>query len=630
LIKYQDQKWYKEIIQVRKNDDLRGYKLFKGNKESRVKGWIAEEYLAGKFIDDKDGLIHFDAQDQDLNPIIPIDLDKNKVGMDLDKAIELGIRDIDYTKYDTITVLDENMIERTYIQPTPRSMAQAEIDRIKVTGKQPKAIANAKVRYELGRNTNVAEILTNTTSSISNRKNRELLIEHILNGDYGLLFSDTKKPGMVKIKEEDLLHVPIKLKNQIQYVHEGMYRAIVGGKKTRAFGINNDSKQIVKLIDRVWTDAMTRFKQSVVLKNPASLKTAVGFNVMMNSTLGVTPAEQVRWTREASNQISRNKKLIQNMAIAEAKGDTKAFQKAKNLLIDSELFRLELQGLATNVIDGLKGSSDLTSFLSSSIFQNKMLDSLVNQITMNQNTKTGNMTTQLFSWADTTGRYVAAKKFEKDGLSTHQAALKANALYSDMEQIAPIAIQLMDDYGVAPFIKWWTQTTPGIMKAVGNKPWLAIPIAVGTYALSQQMEASDPKNKMLSHNMSGINPIEQSFDYAESQFKGKWEDIYYSTRNNPNLGYYLAKKTILENYLPAMFNKPLDRIVLEYSKATKKKREMDMTKVAIRSLKSMIIPDRGADYRGEYGLKYLPDSRGGTQSLAEWMFPKTKVNHKGY
>ncbi len=431
---------------------------------------------------------------------------------------------------------------------------------------------------------------------------------------------------MIPMKQKDLDRLPPELKGKMQFVHKGMYDMIVGRQKVRAFGINNDSKQWVKVIDRLWTDSIKRFKQNVVLKNPSSHKNALGFNIMMNSSIGVTPKEQYMWTKDASRQMKENKKLIADYSKYKAMGNTTAATRARNKLLESDLFLFEMAGLSTNVVEGLRGNKDLTSYLASNIFKSNLLDSIVNQTIGTQGSKLGNLSTDSFTWLDTTGRYVAARKFEAQGASKGVAAWRANGLYADMEQIAPVAIQFMDDYGIAPFMKWWTQTAPGITKEVKNNAPLAITLGVAMYALSRELEERG-ETKASSVNMSSSNPIEQGVDFLEMTMYGKWEDMYYDTMHSEDYG-RSAFRRVGSNYLPSWLMKPIDQIWLEVNKAEKQKRDMDMASIAIKSAKSITYPNRSKDHRTATGKDFMPDNTGGTQALIEWLIPGSKVKYK--
>lgn len=53
------------------------------------------------------------------------------------------------------------------------------------------------------------------------------------------------------------------------------------------------------------------------------------------------------------------------------------------------------------------------------------------------------------------GRYMIVKKYMDDGMDIREASDKANSLFGDMDTMVPPVIELLDKYGLAPFLKWF-------------------------------------------------------------------------------------------------------------------------------------------------------------------------------
>ena len=618
--KYKDTDWYKSIISARKTDEARSRTLFTTNPKKVVKGWIHEEYDKNLMLNEEGKVVYNDTPGTE-HGLLGADLESNKVGKTLEQATW---KDIDYSKYDTKTYVNPKTMEKVeYIVATERSMAQAKKDRLKITGKEPMAIGGKEVREELGRNNDPIDILTNTTSSINEKETRRSIVKHTIDGDYGLLFAKEEKPGMVKLSDAEVKSLPYGLREHVKYVHKGFKRQLMGATKTQL-----GNSHIAKLIDKMWKESVTRRKRNIVLNNPASHKTAALYNLSIAGTLGATPKEVTRWHAQVAKESKSNEKLMKIYSAAKAQGKDTLAKKTMERLKKSELFQFELAGLATNVLDGLKDSGDLTSAMLSNLVGNKeLLDKAVNELLINQNSTLGKIATSSFSYIDTVGRFMAAKKIQQKNpkLTTVQVAQKANSLFGDMEQIAPVAIQAMDDYGVGMFAKWFSQTLPGTLQVVGENPTKAFLVTLGMFMLSQQLEQKDTtKNKMLSHNLSGANPVEANVDFAEMVSWGSWEDMYYSYKDNDLMSAMV--RSFGPNALPAIYTKPLNKYLIEKKREAEGKTSFNNFEWKV--FQSLLVPKRSQDY-SEGRTKAMPDTEGAVQAMVNSIFPSLD-NKKKY
>ena len=131
---------------------------------------------------------------------------------------------------------------------------------------------------------------------------------------------------------------------------------------------------------------------------------------------------------------------------------------------------------------------------------------MARNLNLNQNTVVGKHTLRTFSKIDTMGRYMIAKKYMDDGMDIKSASDKANSLFGDMDTMVPPSIELLDKYGLAPFLKWFTLTHPGLFKLTRENPKKVLAVAIGIYIFGQETDTS----------LASVNPIEGALDFADS------------------------------------------------------------------------------------------------------------------
>jgi len=93
-----------------------------------------------------------------------------------------------------------------------------------------------------------------------------------------------------------------------------------------------------------------------------------------------------------------------------------------------------------------------------------------------------------------------------NGMSMADAVHNANGLFGNMDKIVPPAIELLDKYGLVPFIKWFSLTTPKLLQVTKDNPVKAFALGVSIYSLASYTNT----------NLSSVNPIEAMIDFAES------------------------------------------------------------------------------------------------------------------
>jgi len=511
--KYKNEQWFKDVIQTRKIDKQRSKELFEQNGQSYVKGWIAEITDNGKMLRSDDNPMAENGFEVVRNTqpsyeagAIPISIEKNKVG----KTIEGSKRPINN-----------------------ETMNKAFENQMKITGKNDMKVAGEIIRKELGRTNDASQILAGTTASVMNKDARRTVVDTILQTkkDFPKIFSDTEQPNMMKIPPNVQKRMPYELQGEIRYIDKAMYRQIVGGESPT--WTNGEGNRALRVVGTMVRDLTKRFKQDVVLKNPSSYGNAEAMNVTLGLSVGIDPIKIAKYQKEALDEMANVKKLISEIAIAESLGkDTKTIQSQLN---KSELYQMEKIGLTTNAIEGVAGSGGIVSDMLSEATRGN-LDKITNEILLNQNSTLGKGTTKIFSAIDTSGRYMIAKGMINKGKSIEEAVLIANGLLGDMNQIAPALISTLDNNGIAPFLKWFTQITPMIMKQTKENPMKAFGVAAAVYMLGKASDTREDQfddNNFAGVNSAPWNPIGTPIDFAAD----KIESVSDKTK-----AYKLAKK----------------------------------------------------------------------------------------
>lgn len=467
------------------NNRKQSAELFGDNKEKFVKGYVKEFYDGGKHIVDQK--VIYDAEAKVEPGIIPSSLEAKKVGKVTDNT-----KNVSYS----------------YFKNQQEIIDYALANELKVTDKGFRQVQNESLRNEAGRSRDFARLVTETSHSIdekvAGRTIADDLLEELTKSDS--LISTKPKSGYREISLEQKDALPYSLKGNIRYVHEDYFDRILGREETRLTQKGKETagaNQQWKVADRILADFVSNFKQNVVLKNISSFKNAILVNQTIGAMAGVNPAKSFKMHREAYSQIKRNDNLRSRMAVLKARG--KPYEHIEARLMKSELYQMEQLGLSLNQLDGVRGDSSLLAHMLSDFTGNRF-DRIANEVLLNQKGTTGKFTTSVFSTIDTQGRFTLTKHFMDEGLSMQEAVNKANGLFGDMDQMAPVLVEAMDKYGAIPFLKWYTRTTPQLLKLAKDNPKKTALLSVAIYALSAESDI----------NFSTVNPIEAAIDFAES------------------------------------------------------------------------------------------------------------------
>jgi hypothetical protein len=167
---------------------------------------------------------------------------------------------------------------------------------------------------------------------------------------------------------------------------------------------------------------------------------------------------------------------------------------------------MERAGLSTNRVDGVLGDDDLLMTMvkekvargDTSVFK------VLQYLNLDQRTPIGKQTIRMFSMIDTAGRYAVVNHRLSQGVSMSEAVKEANGLFGDMDRMVPPVIEMLDKYSFVPFVKWYTVTTPRLMKLTKDNPKKALALGVAIYLLGQETDT----------NLSSVNPVEAATDFG--------------------------------------------------------------------------------------------------------------------
>lgn len=489
---------FNSLMDIADSQFQRSSSHFKHEKSlnKQVKGYLAEHYDGGKQIT-PDGKVIYDAESKFETGALGVDMTKNKVGR------------VDDTK------IDENMFTSE-----AQMIDFAEKNNLKITDKGWRKIPSAQLKDKAGRDHSLSQRLGATESSIEGKTAQHASVVKMLTdeGAYDSMFSKTAKDGFTAVSKEQTDRMPFIMKDEVKFVNTKYVDKLLGKSENRL--IRENATQLEKVADRAMSNMTTLFKQAVVLKNPASYKSA--FLVNFTTNLLVDP-NIVRASKNATKSFKAFKEyseLTRKFDLAKAKGETekykvfdhktKSYKSGTRTKYATELENNELQkyidlGLSINTLDGVRGQSSMLSYMASDITGNR-LDKIGNELLLNQRGNTGHITKTAFSYIDFQGRYMAIKSLENNGLSSADAVRRANDMFGQMDDMAPALIQMVDKYGALVFAKWLASVAPSIAKASVNNPKKALALTLGLYYMS------DITDIMFSN----VSPVEGTLDMAIS------------------------------------------------------------------------------------------------------------------
>lgn len=483
-------KEYKFAMNVIEEKKRKSKQLFANNPEDYVKGYMTEHYDGSYKIENQKVML--DADSKRTLGIIPIVADAKKVGS---PSKIVAPEELPSTGFATRQEMIDFALE----------------NEMKITDKGLRKVQNKKLREEAGRSRDFNKILTDTTASVEYKMAQRNIVKNIQNTamQESKLISNGPKEGFRELAEDEAAMLPIDLKEVIKYVNQEYAERLMGREE---FRIYKGDRQTFKVADRVWMDLVKRFKQNVVLKNTASHMNAIIVNQSLGATVGLSPVKNAKYAIEASKQMEANLKIMKKLALAKAEGRQKEVKSLQSKLEQSELWKMEQMGLSTNLLEGVRGNNALINDILSKATKG-YLDRATNIALANQGSVIGDIFAKSFSHIDTQGRYALTKHFMSKGKSMEQAVKEANGLFGDMDKMAPAMIEAIDKYGMIPFMKWFSLTTPMLMKIVKNNPLKAMAVSIAMLYLSDA----------LNWNNASQNPIGAAVDFAE---QGVTTDVF--------------------------------------------------------------------------------------------------------
>lgn len=485
-------------------------KLFTDSPDKFVKGYKAEVYLGNKRIDE-DGNIKYDAESKYEEGVLGSDRENDRVGKLLSDD---DVNSLGGTKFDSLADELEFMTK----------------NRLKKTNGQYRKISGSDIRREAGKTMDLAEVLSETHRSILTKVKERNVIDKVLQDivdDDSLLYSSTPKDGMIKLSIEQLNKLPFDLRSEMKYVNSELSTKLLGRDEVRLYssGGNNlksisefvgkklnknheyifkESEQVLKIADRLLSNLGTAFKQNVVLKNPTSYVNSMLVNQTIGLSAGLSPKQLYKYQSKCISDLKEMNMLLDKLTKQKLTGE-KLDKAMVNRLQNNMLYRMERAGLSTNRVEGVVGGDDLLS----SILEDHVpspIFKLARTLNLNQKTTAGRATLRWFSNIDTMGRYSIVQKLVDDGMHINDAVKEANGLYGDMDKMVPPVIEMLDKYGFAPFLKWFTLTSPKLLQLTKNNPKKAIAVGVTTYMLGSETNT----------NLNTVNPIEALIDFTDN------------------------------------------------------------------------------------------------------------------
>ncbi|MCH9712836.1 MAG: hypothetical protein K0U20_09455 [Proteobacteria bacterium] len=516
--------------------------LFQNNPEKMVKGFKSEVYKGNKFIDD-DGKVKYDAEQKYEEGVIGSERENKKVGTQfegdlpeqlLEKRMEdlqglsqkemKAVKQIFNITNDRRTKAQSKYIEDLWkkgskhlgrFKTLDEELKFMQDNRLKKTNGKYRQVAGDKIRYEAGKIDDLSEIIAETVRSTSEKLHEQGIIAKVLDeleGGKSNLFSKEPKANFVEMTKEQKAMIPFHLREDFNYINPQFIDKLLGRKEVRLFA-NDESSQAVKIADRLLNNLGVMFKQNVVLKNPTSYLNAM----LVNQTLGMAqkanPIKYAKYQKEAIRDLKEMKELVRRQTLRTSAGkkpDPRITKKLENNI----LYKMERAGLSTNKVEGVLGDNDLLG----SMLEDKLgkLSVPFKYLNLNQKTIGGKVSLEAFSAIDTMGRYAMTKQLMSKGKSMEEAVREANNLFGNMDKMVPPLIEKLDKYGIVPFAKWFSLTSPQLLKLSKDNPVTALALGISLFILGQETD----------RNLSSVNPLEAMIDFAEdSAYLGTKEKL---------------------------------------------------------------------------------------------------------
>lgn len=508
------------VMDILSNNLERSKDLLSGNSEDFIKGYYKEHYSGNLKI--VEGQVMWDADTAFEEGVVPLNKLNKQIGT-YEKVSGKGFKN------------REEMLD--YTERNRRKVTKYGISRV---------VADKELRDKAGRKQDFEEILLNTTASIDAKEASNRITKQISDemDKEELIFSREAKKDFIELTKPQREQLPYALREKVRWVHKDFAPMALGRDEPR---LTSRNEQVYKIVDRLLADVTKGFKQNVVIKNIASIKNSVAVSITLSLASGVSPLKIGKYGKMAITEMYNNDKLRSQLAVARASG--KSTKLIESQLNKSELYKMEQAGLATNKVEGVAGDTTLLYSMLSRATRGH-LDGLTNTLLLNQGTKAGDALTKAFSYSDTLGRYIIAKSELDKGKTMQEAVLSADSLFGDMAQMAPALIDKIDKYGAIPFLKWFSETTPGLYKLTKENPIKVLGISAGYYLISETSGIS----------MQSANPLIAAEDYIDSGLSAPFD----TAEEVEKKGLVATAMRRLKGYiLPATYTKTYSKLTNE-------------------------------------------------------------------
>lgn len=453
--------------------------LFGDSPEKMIKGWTAEVYEGHKKVGD-DGEIRYSGDTMFEDGIIGREGENKKIG----------------------NIYDGDIPEFSSLQD---KLEWLHKNRLKDNDGVFRTMLDSETRDKLGRQHSLAKIVGATQASVHAKLKDRAVVDNVLHSmESGetQVFSKEAKYGFVELTSEEIERLPFELRGQVKHIHKDVKEMMVGREEVRLYKGDNES---LKVADRLFANLGSMFKKNVTLKRPTSYINAALVNQTIGASVGISPKKLYAYQKQALADAKELKDLIQkeNEYTAAGRIVPKHITKAK---MANRLYQMERAGLSTNRVDGVLGDDDLLMTMvkekvakgDTSVFK------VLQYLNLDQRTPIGKQTIRMFSMIDTAGRYAVVNHRLAEGKSMAEAVKEANGLFGDMDRMVPPVIEMLDKYSFMPFVKWYTVTTPRLMKLTKDNPKKALALGVAIYILGQETDT----------NLASVNPIEAATDFG--------------------------------------------------------------------------------------------------------------------
>ena len=441
------------------------------------KGYMQDHYDSHKIFD-SDGNVKWDAESREQQGALISDSMSNRVGKFLDKT-------------------DKKFID---VENVEDPLKYARENNLKFTSNGFLKVADGKARELAGRKRNLSNMLGNTEASLRRKDAQINALTNILTHDdktFGKMFSNRPTEGFVALTKNEVRNLPRIARDKILFVNKEWKDKLLG-KEEWSF-TNAESSQGKKIADRLSKDLVSLFKQNIVLKSASGFKNAMLVNMTSFAVHNGNLLQMHRYSREAYKHWFDFHDVTK--AYDRALRSGKMTDEIKNNYRNNEVIQMINDGISINTLDGVRSNGSLMNSMLSD-FSGGHFDKFTNEVMFNQNAVSGNAAKQLFSFIDFQGRYMSYKSFKKEGMSGQDAAMRANDLFGQMDELAPDIIDAIDKYGFAIFAKWASSVLPATAKVMKNNPKKSIAISLAALYLGDTFNT----------NTSSVDPLQTTID----------------------------------------------------------------------------------------------------------------------